>query len=257
MKQCVKEDFIPSGKSIYLNFDNTKKSKSVTKNNTRLKIAICYSCLALLVTFTLGLLFSGNIIKILQLQLPFTVNFLQSGPDEIFVASLRVATFIGLYLAFPVVAYQFARIKFDNKGENEKSFLILASVGFILFTFGILFAYYALIPSTLFFLLGFNSDVATASFSISKYVSFCLNTILIGGIIFESPVFLGILAKTNLITYEKLISSWKKVAIGTFAVSIILTSTELFTQIFLAITLLTFYGIGLATTKIIEGDNIT
>lgn len=251
MKQCVNEDFVPSGKSAYLNFDNTKKSKSVI-NNARLKVAICYSCLVLLVAFTMGLLFSGNIIKILQLQIPFTVQFLQSAPDEIFIASLRVATFFGLYLLFPFAAYQFARLKFDNKSEDKKLFLILASGGFILFTFGVLFAYYALIPSMLVFLLGFNSDVAVASFSISKYVSFCLNMILIGGIIFEIPVFLGVLAKTNFITYEKLISSWKKVAIGAFIASVMLTSTELFTLIFLTVTLLAFYGVGVATTKIVE-----
>ncbi|OGI21259.1 MAG: hypothetical protein A2287_04795 [Candidatus Melainabacteria bacterium RIFOXYA12_FULL_32_12] len=249
MRQCVKEDL--NNKSIHSGFIN-KNSKPVINNKNELKIGIIYSAVALLFAFTLGLLLSGYLIKALQLQVPFTIKFIHFAPDEILVSSLKIAIFFGLYLSFPFIAYQFAKFKFQNKSENRKLFLILVSSGFLLLTFGILFAYYALIPLILFFLLGFNSDLAVTSLSISKYVSFCLNTILISCIAFELPVFLMLLIKTDFIKSKKLTTSWKKVIIGSFIASVFLTSSELFTQIFLTGVILFFYGLGIATTKIIE-----
>lgn len=254
MKHRAKDNLTAKNRNIYLGFQDNESPKDNIDNKIKdeLKIRIIYSAIAIFVSFMLGFLFSGYLIKILQAQ-ALTIKFIQLSPDESLTASLKVTIFFGLYFSSPFVLYQLARLKLnDNKFLSKNFVLKLLTGSFFLFFLGILFAYYALIPSILFFLLGFNSNLAATSFSISKYVSFCLQIILISGIIFEFPIFLVLLAKTNFINYKKLVSSWKKVAIGAFIFSIVLTSSELLTQVFLAGIILLFYGLAIATTRIVE-----
>ena len=191
MKHCVKESLAEKNKKIYQGFDN-RNSKSVQEEY---KTAIVYSIIALSIAFVLGLFFSGGLIKILQAQAPFTIKFINIAPDEILITSLKVAASFGIYLASPFILYRLIMPKVHQHKTLTKKFLIMIIAGgFLSFTFGLLFAYYALIPSILLILLGFNGDLATTSFSISKYVSFCLYLSLISAIAFEFPIFLIILA---------------------------------------------------------------
>jgi sec-independent protein translocase protein TatC len=204
----------------------------------------------------LGFALSGSIIKFFQMKAPLTMQFIYLAPDEILVTSLRIAMCFGIYLSFPFILYQLAKLKSDYIKTLSKKFILTILAGsFLLFTCGMLFTYHALMPTIIFFLLGFNSDVAVASFSISKYVSFCLHILFISGMIFEFPIFLALLANTNLISYKNLNSYWKQAIIGSFAISFLLSSSELYTLIFLAGVILFLYGVGVITTKIVQ-DNI-
>lgn len=250
MNQCVREDLINKNDQSYKSFDKNNTQKPGRKGYST---GIIYSILAFLVTFILGLALSGSLIKALEAQAPYVIKFINLAPDEIVITSLKVALLTALYFVSPYVLYQLIMPKLRTYGTSDKKFVIsMITGGFLLCTCGILFAYYAIIPAALLILFGINGDLATASFSISKYISFCLQLILISAAAFEFPIFLILLAKTNLISYKKLSASWKKVAIGAFIASVILTSSELFTMLFLTGIILFIYGLAVATTKAVE-----
>ncbi|MFH0703145.1 MAG: twin-arginine translocase subunit TatC [bacterium] len=214
------------------------------KDYTKFKTEITHFFVVFVLASTVILVFSRQLIKILLMQVPFTINFVQLTPAEIFLSSLKIAVLTGFYLSFPVIIYYLKKF-------NKKILFTSLMSGFLLFAAGILFAYYVAIPLLLLFLLGFNSNLAHINISISSYVSFCLQVILIIGMAFELPVFCILLVKTRFISSKKLISLWKYVFIGALAVSFIIASSlELFAQIMFAGIILFFYGICIAITKI-------
>lgn len=205
---------------------------------------IIYSSLAFFVASIIGLMLSRLIIKTLQSELLNVVNFVQLAPAEILTSLLQIAFFVGLYLSSPVILYHLLKIKFKTT-----KFLPVLLI-FILFSLGILFAYYILLPFNMYFLLGLNSGLAGVNISISSYIAFCLKLIFITGMVFEFPVIFWALAKLNLLDYKKLSSCWKPVAIGALIISIVFSlSSEFFDLIFSTVTILIFYGLTVFAAK--------
>ncbi|MCK7521190.1 MAG: twin-arginine translocase subunit TatC [Ignavibacteriales bacterium] len=181
-------------------------------------------------------------IKALAQKAPVSNAIIQLAPDEAFISAFKIALFFAIYICAPFVLYQVAKFKLSKEFSDKKSLIIAILSGFVLFSSGLIFAHYALIPLLMLFLMGFNSNIATVSFNISSYVSFCLQIMLISGIIFEFPLFLYLLGKTDFITSKKLISQWKPISIGALIYhSLLLISSQLFTLIFLAAAILAFY----------------
>ena len=194
---------------------------------------------------------SRLVIKALQSELLNVVNFVQLTPAEILMSSLQVAVFVGLYLSSPVILYHLLKIKFKNTSAKNTKFLpiLLISI-FVLFSLGILFAYYILLPFNLYFLLGLNGGIAGINISISSYVTLCLKLIFITGMIFELPIIFWALVKLDLLDYKKLASFWKPVAVGALAISAIFNlSSELFDLAFSTVTILIFYGLTILAAK--------
>lgn len=224
--------------------------KQYAKENTEYKIRVIFSVMVFSLALALGLLFSGHIIKLLELKAPFAISFINLSPDAVFIACLKIAVFFGLYLSSPVILYNIYKIKFNKYYFfNKKLLAVILSASFLLFTSGILFAYYILIPLALFLLLGFNSSLAEASFSISSYTSFCLSIMLFAGMLFEFPVFLFLLARTNFITSQKLVSLKNSIISGAIVISIIINSSELFTILFEIIIILALYYLCVITAN--------
>jgi sec-independent protein translocase protein TatC len=217
--------------------------------NKALKAAVIESCVAFIIALLPSLVVCDYLIKIFQAKTPFTVDFLYLTPEGAIIATLETAIFTALYIASPFILYKLIRLKLNT---DKKSLIIVLFVAFLLFGLGILFAYYALIPVLLFFLLGLSSNIGHPSFSVTGYTDFCIKSIIFSGIIFEFPVLLIILAKTDLIKSAKLMEHWKEAAIGAFILSVILTYSELSTFVFFAAIILLLYGSVILTAKIVE-----
>jgi sec-independent protein translocase protein TatC len=162
----------------------------------RARIVVCLVVLGV----ALGLCFWQNhlLLEIAAGPLPSDhKKLLTFGVTEAFTTTLTVATYGALILAMPILLYQAYAYVLPAFSHRERR-VILPILLFVpvLFLAGIAFAYFAVMPAAVKFLLGFNDTQFNVQVRARDYYSFFSTTMLGCGLVFQLP--LAILAVTRL-----------------------------------------------------------
>jgi len=131
-----------------------------------LRQRILKSLIAVLLSSGFCLLFVRRLVQALEMPAG-KIQFLQVAPGEFLFTSIKVAGYGGLTLSLPFILYQF--LKFILPGLTKKEKLLIApsvAGSAILFFLGIFFAWKALIPAALGFLINYGADVVEPLWSI-------------------------------------------------------------------------------------------
>jgi sec-independent protein translocase protein TatC len=114
---------------------------------------------------------------------------------------LKLAVYIGVVLASPVVLYQIWLFIAPGLYKHEKRAVtaFIASSTF-LFLGGIAFCYFVLLPYTLSFLVGFNMPYFTPFISINEYWDLVLILMLGMGLVFQTPILIFFLSLFGIVT---------------------------------------------------------
>jgi sec-independent protein translocase protein TatC len=175
-----------------------------------------------------------------------------TSPTDAFVARLALTIFAGIFLALPVVLYQFWKfIAVGLKAHERKYIVIFAPWSLILFIIGGLFAYFVAIPISIRFLLSFSSDLIVPMITIKSYISFVGTLILAFGIVFELPLILIFFTKIGIATPAFLIQKRKYAIVIILILSALITPPDFITQLIMAAPLIALYEIGIMASKII------
>jgi sec-independent protein translocase protein TatC len=149
------------------------------------------------------------------------------GPTEAFVAYIKVALLAGLIGSFPLILYQvWAFLSPAVPKEMRGRIVVWLIFAFLLFIAGISFSYFLAIPAALDFLLGFSSGIAEAKITLGNYISFFGALVLIGGIAFEIPVAIGLLADAGIIQPELLKKKRHIAYLGIMIFAAVITPTQ-------------------------------
>jgi Tat protein translocase TatC len=124
-------------------------------------------------------------------------KLLTFGVTEAFTTTLTVATYGALILSMPILLYQAYAYVLPAFSDRERRVIVpvLLMVP-ILFLAGVAFAYFAVMPAAVKFLLGFNDTQFNVQVRARDYYSFFSTTMLGCGLVFQLP--LAILAVTRL-----------------------------------------------------------
>src|SRR6266508_1512902 len=187
----------------------------------RLKVA----SIAVVATTAISFLFATDIIKILLI--PAGVDRLIAlTPTENFTTYMRVALFSGIAFAMPVILYEIYAYIDPALHPNERRFALTAGpFVLLLFVVGMLFCYYALLPSSLKFLVNFGSEVIENQLRASEYLSFVTIFILGMGLVFEVPVVIFALVKIHVITRQWLAKQRRYAVLVAFLIGATITPT--------------------------------
>jgi len=199
--------------------------------------------------------FSKDIIKFLTEPLIKYQNkpvFLH--PIEPFISVFKICVFIGGIFSIPFILFQIWLFISPGLTEKEKKIIKWIMIGFVFFfCIGSAFAFFILIPFGLKVLFRFGKGTMVPLISISSYLNFLMIFMIGLGLVFNFPVFTAGLSGLGLVSSEFLIQKRRFAFIGAFVISAILTpTTDIFTQIFLAIPLVILYEISIFFTKIIH-----
>lgn len=175
-------------------------------------------------------------------------------PAEAFITYCKVAVFAGLILASPVIIFQCWRfISAGLADQEQKTILLFFPFSTLLFIAGAAFAFYAVIPWALRFLINFAAPDVIPILSISKYISFVIMLVLLFGAVFELPVAVVLLAKLGMVTPEFLARNRKYAIIVIFIAAAVLTPTpDAFTQVLMAVPLVVLYEISILLSRIVK-----
>ena len=119
----------------------------------------------------------------------------------------------------------------------------------LLFAAGLAFAWWALVPAALTFLVNYGADVVEPSWSIERYLDFVLLLMVATALAFQLPVLQLLLAALGLVQARTMLGAWRFVVVAAALAGAVLTpSTDPITMLLLtgAITALYLVGVGLA-----------
>jgi len=173
------------------------------------------------VAAVVGFFLSRPVISLLTDRLPEqyrTLVFL--GPADALTAQLKVAVFLGIAFAMPIILFEIWRFVSPGPTPREKRFVwpvVLA--GLFLFIVGVLIGY-LVIPYTLNFLLDFSQGIAEPNLTIDAYIGFVTTMMLAFGLVLEFPIVLIGLSRVGVLNYRRIASRrrWAILAIVLFAI---------------------------------------
>lgn len=174
-------------------------------------------------------------------------------PTEAFMEYCKLAFFVGLFLASPVVLYQLWAFVSSGLREKERRAVLFAlPFSLTLFLGGAVFAFFFVIPWALKFLIDFAGPNVYPILSLSKYLSFVIMMLVSFGIVFELPVVIMILSKLGIVTPSFLSKNRKFAIVAIFIAAAIITPTpDAFTQSLMAVLMLFLYELSIWLSKLV------
>ncbi|MFM8524647.1 MAG: twin-arginine translocase subunit TatC [Cyanobacteriota bacterium] len=209
--------------------------------------------LAVVVAAAACLAFVRPLVRLLE-QPAVGIRFLQLAPGEFLFVSIKVAGYAGLTLALPYVLYEGLAFVLPGLTRREQKLVAPAVAGSaVLFAAGLAFAWWALIPAALRFLVGYGADVVEPLWSIERYMDFVLLLMLATGLAFQLPVLQLLLGALGLLRASTMLSAWRWVVlIAALAGAVLTPSTDPVTMLLLSGAITALFLVGVALVALSE-----
>jgi sec-independent protein translocase protein TatC len=156
---------------------------------------------AIAIGAVVGFLVSEQVLILLRQPLPdeFDVLYFTS-PAGAFVARLKIAGFVVVALAMPVILYEVWRFVTPGLMPGERRILWpFLLVALLLFALGVTVGYLVL-PVALTFLYGFAGEAIEPFPILEEYIGFVTTLLLVFGLMLQFPVVLFVLARLGIVT---------------------------------------------------------
>ena len=170
-------------------------------------------------------------------------------PTEQVFAYFKVTLVLALILAMPLIVYNIWKYVAPGLTRQERKYIVAILPGAtILFTGGVAFAYFGLLPPALGFLLEFGTVKINPT--VDSYISFFWRLTVAIGLVFQLPLVLFVLAKLRIVNPKMLGQIRRYVVVGAFVVAAIVTPTpDPFNQILVVVPILVLYEVGALLTR--------
>ena len=234
---------------------NKEKYMPVLEHIAELKQRILLIILVFFISSSICIIYTNDISLILQ-KPALGIKFLQLGPGEYLLVSIKISLYLSIVLNSPFILYQILKFILPGLTEKESKYVIPTAIGSLtLFGIGAIFSYSILVPITLKFLINYGSDIVEPVWSFNEYFNFISVTIITTGFCFQIPIIQIILGITNIVQWQSMLKYWKYIIFATTIISAIITpSTDPITQIFTTSTLLLLYFSGILILKLIKNS---
>lgn len=147
-------------------------------------------------------------------------------PLEPFMVRLKLAGYLGIAFAMPVLLWQIWRFVTPGLYPHEKKYAIpFVASSLVLFAMGASIAYYTLNPA-LEFLTSIAGEAIVTQYSPEKYVTLVLYMMLAFGAGFEFPVLLVALQLIGVLKPRQLVGFWRMAMVIIAVVAAVITPSQ-------------------------------
>jgi sec-independent protein translocase protein TatC len=167
-------------------------------------------------------------------------------PAEPFTVYMQISLMAGIFLASPIILWQFWLFISPGLYRREKRFALpFLAATTILFLLGGFFAYKVVLPVTLHFLNTFG-DRLESNVTATAYLDFAVTTILSCAVMFEIPIVIFFLTILGLVTAHSLIRNLRYATLLCFVIAAVVTPTQdIPTMLVFALPMLALYVVGI------------
>ena len=226
------------------------KEMTLQEHLEELRTRLIYALLAIAVGFVIGLALAFPTMRLI-IRMSGIERLYAITPTESFITYTKVALYLGIGFAMPMIVYQLVRFLAPGLTRKEKRYLYRAlPFVSIMFVAGVVFAFFVLVPRALSFLSHFGGSVFEAQFRAEEVVSFYMTLLLWVGVVFELPVVIFILAKLGIVSAKRL-ASLRKFAILIIAVAaaLITPTPDPFNMFLVAAPMYLLYELGVLLAR--------
>lgn len=218
-----------------------------------LRNRVLRSLLAVVLGAAACLVFVKPLVKLLEVP-AHGIRFLQLAPGEFLFVSIKVAGYAGLTLALPYVLYEVLAFVLPGLTRQERRLVAPAVAGSaVLFAAGLAFAWWALVPAALTFLVNYGADVVEPSWSIERYLDFVLLLMVATALAFQLPVLQLLLGALGLIKARTMLAAWRwVVVVAAIAGAVLTPSTDPVTMLLLSGAITALFLLGVALVALTE-----
>ncbi|WP_121743998.1 twin-arginine translocase subunit TatC [Natronorubrum halophilum] len=178
-------------------------------------------------------------------------------PFEVILLQAKIGMFVGVIVAIPALLY----LSRDALRERGYDSVVPISRGYVaglvagsllLFAGGVIYAYAVFFPYTFDFLA--NNAVSASvkpSFGITEFTEFIALLTLSFGLAAQLPLFMGVLAYTEIVSYETFRDKWRHAIVGVTVFGALFSPPDPFTQIMWALPMVALYIFSLGLAKVV------
>jgi sec-independent protein translocase protein TatC len=165
---------------------------------------------------------------------------------------MKVALFLGLFIAAPAILWQVWRFVEPGLHRHEKKYAApFVIIGSLLFIGGGAFSLLVVTPNAIAFLLSYARPGLQPMISIGNYVDFLVKFTLAFGAVFEVPLAMTLVARMGLVSPKAFAKNRKYAILGAFIAGAILTPTpDMVNQSLMAGPIILLYEIGIVAARI-------
>jgi sec-independent protein translocase protein TatC len=194
----------------------------------------------------LGLLFVDQVLDYL-IRLMGVDRVVFFAPAEALFIRLKIALFIGVFLAAPVVLYQlWAFIAVGLTRTERRTVLFLLPPSLALFLLGAAFGLFVILPVGLKVLLSYQTATLQPLLAIGPTLSFVIAFVLAFGFVFQVPIIVLFLARLGVVTPAGLAASRRYALFIIVIVAAVLTpGTDVVSQALMAVPTYLLYEISI------------
>lgn len=223
---------------------------SFTGHLTELRTRLIRSFIAVIIGSGAAYAYKEKLFDILTRPLlkvmPLNGNMIFTGLPEAFFTYLKISLLTGIFLAAPVIVFEFWM--FVTPGLYKKEKLILGPVillSTLFFVGGALFGYFIVFPWGFQFFLNFQTETLQALPSMKEYLSLTSKLLIAFGVVFELPIIITSMSAIGLVTPAFLRKNRRYALVLFFIGGAILTPPDVVTQVMMALPLILLYELSI------------
>ncbi|HZK48976.1 MAG TPA: twin-arginine translocase subunit TatC [Thermoleophilia bacterium] len=223
----------------------------LTELRRRIVVSVVAVALGMVVAFVEKDWVFGIIKRPLLRMKGVNTDLVTFSPTEPFMTVLKVSIYAGMLLALPIVLWQIWAFIMPALYERErKSVLPYVFFTTALFVGGVAFAYYAVLPVGLGFLVGYGGDIFLQQLRASEYIGFVSMFLLAFGVVFEMPAMMLLLTSAGIVDHHMLKRVRKYAVVGIAVAAMVLTpSQDPVSMLLMMGPLLALYEIGILLSR--------
>ena len=209
-----------------------------------LRTRFVISALGLVLVGALAYLFYRPIIEFLRKPLGQTLYY--NSPVGNFNFIMKICFMVSLAVAMPLLVYNlvmFIRPAFD-KIISKKNINILTLSSGILAICGAAFGYYVILPGSLAFFSGFQTNGISALITTDSYLNFVLNIIITFILVFQLPLVISFIDTIKPIKPSQMLKMEKWVILGSLIISLMVPfAFDIITSLLIGLPIVVLYNL--------------